>query len=101
MTNRKTYIYIISNPVFEGWYKIGRTLNIERRLYCYQTSDPLRRFKVELCIEVDDPRTYEYFFSTFTERKFEWVKADLDYCKIAIEQIRLEENVFVTGKLSL
>lgn len=40
-------IYIISNPAFPGYYKVGITRDIEKRLSAYQTCDPLRRYKVE------------------------------------------------------
>lgn len=95
---QKIYIYIISNPAFKGWYKIGRTFNIELRLCQYQTADPLRRYKLEFCTEVDNPAEYEYFFNSKPECNYEWIKLDLSYCIIAIQQIRLEEKVFCTGK---
>lgn len=39
-------VYLISNPIFEDHYKVGMTLNVEKRLSQYQTYDPLRRFQI-------------------------------------------------------
>lgn len=40
-------VYMISNPSFPSYVKIGMTVNLETRLKTYQTYDPHRQFKVE------------------------------------------------------
>lgn len=47
-------LYIISNPAFPGMYKIGMTRDLDKRLSQYQTADPYRRYKVEVCKFVYD-----------------------------------------------
>lgn len=89
------YLYIVTNPIHEGFVKIGVTEDIKKRLQTYQTSDPHRKYKVEFYIF--HPNCYEAEkrikkmmkrFSTDTIQKGEWFRCDL---KIAIS--RLEESV--------
>ena len=49
--NKEGYIYIISNTNFPNYYKIGVTEDIKSRLRTYQTSSPLRNYKVEYNIQ--------------------------------------------------
>jgi hypothetical protein len=39
------YVYIIENPAFSGWIKIGSSENPRNRLSTYQTADPLRAYR--------------------------------------------------------
>ena len=48
------YIYVISNSNFPSYYKIGVTEDIKSRLRTYQTSSPLRNYKIEYFIEHPD-----------------------------------------------
>lgn len=52
-------VYAISNSAFEGYYKVGITQNLDKRLASYQTYDPLRRYKVEHYKFVDNMRVEE------------------------------------------
>jgi hypothetical protein len=53
------FLYLISNPVFPGMYKVGMTQDLEKRLVQYQTCDPLRRYKIEHVILSEDRRKTE------------------------------------------
>jgi hypothetical protein len=46
-TVREGFVYIITNPAFPGYVKVGRALDPEDRLASFQTGDPLRRYKLE------------------------------------------------------
>ena len=89
------YLYIISNPSFPGFLKIGVTENIEARLRTYQTSDPKRAYKVEFYIQ--HPDCYEAekrikemmkYFSTDTIQRGEWFK-----CELSVAIVRLQETL--------
>jgi len=41
------FIYIISNPSFPNFYKVGVTIDIQSRLKTYQTADPKRSYHIE------------------------------------------------------
>jgi len=40
-------VYIIINPAWEGWIKVGMALDAHDRLKSYQTSSPLRDYKLK------------------------------------------------------
>lgn len=54
-------VYIVSNPAFEGYLKIGMTKDLNSRMKTYQTCDPLRRFKVEHWKIVENAKITETF----------------------------------------
>ncbi len=43
---RQGFVYVISNPAWPGHYKVGRAADYEERLNNYQTSDPMRAYKL-------------------------------------------------------
>jgi hypothetical protein len=53
------FVYGISNPSYPGYYKIGITQDLDKRLSTYQTYDPHRQFKVEHYRFVEDKRLEE------------------------------------------
>jgi len=72
-------IYLISNPAFPGYYKIGMTKDIDNRLSQYQTGDPHRAYKIEHYIFVEDARAEERKFLNEMKldlAKGEWVKSE-------------------------
>jgi hypothetical protein len=69
-------VYLISNPAFSGYLKIGITSNLLKRLVSYQTYDPLRRFKIEHYKVVPNARSYEKYLlkhNSIDLAKGEWV----------------------------
>lgn len=54
-------VYLVSNPAFEGYLKIGITKDLISRMKTYQTCDPLRRFKVEHWKVVENAKITENF----------------------------------------
>lgn len=47
MIDKAGYLYIITNPAFPNFVKIGTTHNLKQRLHVYQTGDPSRSYKIE------------------------------------------------------
>ena len=88
---KEGYIYIISNPNFSNYYKLGITDNIKSRLQTYQTSCPSRNYKIEHYIFHSDccraekqiHQKLKYFA---TERKNEWFRCDLSILKNIIDE---------------
>lgn len=69
-------VYLISNPAFEGFLKIGMTKNLVDRLRSYQTYDPMKRYKVEHYRVVENAREEEKYYLTHHKisiAKGEWV----------------------------
>ncbi len=53
------YVYVVSNPAWEGWYKIGKAVDAEDRCNQYQTSSPLRDYVLEHSRSFADRSTAE------------------------------------------
>lgn len=87
---KQCYIYVVSNPAFKGWFKIGRTTNITTRLCQYNTSDPLRRFKVEYIVAVNNPVRFEKFIRDHSNS--EWTQINLSDLLRLISAIKETEN---------
>lgn len=86
------YVYIISNSNFPGYYKIGITKDIKKRLNTYQTSSPHRNYKIEYYIhhpnykkaEKDIHGMMHYFAVEYG--KGEWFKIDLSIAKVRLDE---------------
>lgn len=94
--NNPGFIYIISNPSFPTFYKVGVTENIKDRLKAYQTCDPRRSYKVEYYIEHSDPYKAEkeikemlHYFAT--QQRNEWYQIDLSILKVRLDETLLEK----------
>lgn len=56
---KQGYIYILSNPAWEGWYKVGMAADINDRVNSYQTSSPMRDYTLQHYIFTNDRRATE------------------------------------------
>lgn len=52
-------VYIITNPAWEGWVKVGMAVDSQDRLKNYQTSSPFRDYSLLYSYEVNDRRAGE------------------------------------------
>ena len=43
---KKGFVYVIHNPAWPEWYKVGSSINARNRNRSYQTSSPFRDFKL-------------------------------------------------------
>ena len=57
--NPQGQVYIITNPAWEGWVKVGMAVDAGDRLNNYQTSSPFRDYTLVYTYEVDDRRAAE------------------------------------------
>jgi len=73
------FLYVITNPAWDGYYKVGKTTNLSNRLATYMTGSPLRDYNYLFTIEVDDVNIAERLahqkLSEYYEIKGEWVVA--------------------------
>jgi len=74
-------IYLISNPAWDGWLKIGRAMSVPDRLNAFQTGCPYRDYKIEYSLAVPDAPQAEKLFHMELKKKFrsrnEWFKLDV------------------------
>lgn len=83
-------VYIITNPIFDGWVKIGMAIDAEDRCKGYQMYDPLKRYKVVYSVTVKDRRKAETAAhreaTRIAERSGEWFKMSVGQAKECIQR---------------
>jgi predicted GIY-YIG superfamily endonuclease len=85
------YVYIIKNPAWGNWLKVGITDNLDKRLQSYQTSSPFRDYELlySIChpnykeIEKNIKETMKPFAKTI---KNEWFEVDLGIAKARLDE---------------
>lgn len=89
-----SYIYIIKNPAWEEYVKVGRAKNVFSRLDCYNTSSPKRDYELIYYKSVKHISSVErHIHKKFGENKWEWYKVSSE------EMIREIEHFLNTRKL--
>jgi hypothetical protein len=104
-SRKEGYVYVISNPAWEGWFKVGKAVDADDRCKSYNTSSPLRDFKLEYKIYVEDRNKSEKIAHTKAlkqskEYTGEWFRISLNSLKdilnsLAVIEIEYEENQLV------
>ena len=99
---KEGYIYVISNSNFPNFYKIGVTEDIKSRLRTYQTSSPLRNYKIEYYIHHSDcynaeKDIHEQMKPFARSQKNEWF--EIGSLQMVID--RLDESLQPKEKISL
>lgn len=93
--NKSGYIYIIRNPAWPEFIKIGITDDLDKRLASYQTSSPFRDYTLLYSIYHPDYKAAEHQLKE-TMRPFakmiknEWFEVDFLVAKVRLDEI-LEE----------
>jgi len=77
------YVYIINNPCWNGWIKVGMAIDAEDRCKNYQTSSPLRDYKLCYSKFFDDRKKAEQSAHSLLKKeaednKGEWFKIKQD-----------------------
>lgn len=78
---KEGFIYIIENPVWDGWMKAGMTLDYEERLNSYNMYDPTESYTLVRMRWISDRKKIESILleelaNHSTLRKGEWFKID-------------------------
>jgi len=90
-------VYIISNPAWQGWYKVGMAVDAWDRCASFQTSSPFRDYKVEYCKHFKDRRSAEkqvhsLLLDLHIPNKGEWFQATVEQLKQQIQSIEGETH---------
>jgi hypothetical protein len=56
---KEGYVYLMTNPAWPEWVKVGMAVDSEDRIKSYQTSSPFRDYTLVYSYEVDDRRAAE------------------------------------------
>lgn len=89
-TNPEGDVYIITNPAWPEWVKVGKAVEANDRLNNYQTSSPHRDYVIYDSFDVKDrseaeSKSHELLQKHF-ERQNEWFKCDPEQAKEVILQ---------------
>ena len=82
-------IYIISNPAWEGWFKIGIATNWKKRWQSYQTSCPFRDYKFVYAKSSIHWKKIEAALINSFPGHNEWVQADVEDIKNLLNSLIL------------
>lgn len=86
--SKEGQVYIITNPNFRDWVKVGMAVDSEDRLNGYQTSSPFRDYALYKSWPVSDRRSAESEAHTYLEKTFdrrgEWFKCTPEEAEAAI-----------------
>lgn len=69
--NPEGQVYILSNPNFKGWVKVGMAVDANDRLKNYQTCSPFRDFELNYTFNVEDRRFAEAEAHAALYKRFE------------------------------
>ncbi len=90
------FVYVISNPAFPGYVKIGMAVEPHGRLNNYQTSTPFRDYKLEHYVWVSDRRAAERDMFDYLEIhrvNGEWFKITVPTAKFILGTVKESYNV--------
>ena len=89
------YVYVISNPAWKGWYKVGMAVYSQDRCGSYQTSSPHRDYRLEyskyfLNRKVAEEIAHDVISEISLDRNGEWFKVSVNKIRKIIKGIDYE-----------
>lgn len=89
------YVYVISNPAWKGWYKVGMAVDSQDRCGSYQTSSPHRDYRLEfskyfLNRKVAEEIAHDVIGEISLDRNGEWFKVHVNRIRKIIKGIDYE-----------
>jgi len=90
-TSVEGQVYVIVNPNFSEWVKVGMAVDSEDRLNGYQTSSPFRDYALVSSWDVNDRRAAEteahIELQKLYERRSEWFKCTPEQAQEVVSRI--------------
>ena len=89
---KEGYVYIITNPAWKGWLKVGMAVDAEDRCKSFQTSSPYRDYQLEYCgyfnnRRVAEEKVHKKMVKVSDSNTSEWFKVSV------IDAIKVIERV--------
>ena len=86
------YVYVITNPCWKGWIKVGMAIDAEDRCKQYQTSSPFRDYTLKFKKYFDNRRSAEQqahkkIRNISKDNNGEWFKVSISEAKEIIQAI--------------
>ena len=87
--DKPIYVYVIVNPAWSGWIKLGRAISPRERLLNYQTASPYRDYSVfyKRLITIRTILKIEKYFKKNVMGRSEWFKISPTEAQKIIEKI--------------
>lgn len=85
------FVYVISNPAFPGYVKIGMAVEPHGRLASYQTSTPFRDYVLEHSVWVSDRRAAEREMFDYLDKlrvNGEWFQCEVPLAKMILGTVK-------------
>ena len=87
------YVYVLTNPAWKDWIKVGMAVDAEDRCNAYQTSSPYRDYKLYYKRFFEDRKTaekkaHDVVSKIATESNGEWFKINKNDAKGIIKTIK-------------
>lgn len=93
---KEGYVYVITNPAWPEWVKIGMAIDAEDRLNGYQTSSPMRDYQLVHAIATPDraraERVAHKAAALCGERQGEWFKIANEEAVTILQHIKETED---------
>ena len=93
---KEGYVYVITNPAWPDWVKIGMAIDAEDRLNGYQTSSPMRDYQLVHAIATPDraraERVAHKAAALCGERQGEWFKIPNSEAVAILQHIKETED---------
>jgi len=84
------FVYILTNPAWPEWVKVGYTQDINRRLGQYNPSSPFQDYEVKVAFGTFNAKLLETLAHTELEKTFtrsgEWFKCSVQDAIIVVQQ---------------
>ena len=89
--NPQGQVYIITNPAWEGWVKVGMAVDANDRAGGYQTCSPYRDYEIAYVVDTEDRRATEAEahrrLGDVFEQRNEWFKCDVEIAKRWVDSV--------------
>ena len=103
-SDKRGFVYIITNPAYPGYVKIGKALDVISRFNSYQTYSPMRDYVLEGYEFFPDRREAEDLMKKLLaneqgDAEGEWFKVSVKRAKVALSNIKgvADENAISQG----
>jgi len=93
------YVYAIVNPAWPEYVKIGSAIDVDDRLNSYQTSSPLRDYRLVDYYFTEDRHKAESKIHDMFERQSEWCKVSESDIRVIFKKEKEAQHIKVPEEL--
>lgn len=94
---KEGYVYVLTNPAWPDWVKVGMAIDAEDRCNSYQTSSPFRDYQLHYQVHSDDRRdlerqVHEAVSEIAESQANEWFKIPVPLAVTCITDLLKQQN---------